>query len=208
LISERFVEMTDEKSNMKTTTALYFDGKDETKWDAWAFKMLAYASKKGHKEAFLTKFKYGADESKWTEVEKANKKFESAAWSQLAMVVQGHALKSVIKVTSENPKEAWDKLKAEFEPTEIADVVGLMNEFAKLVLETETENPIEWIEKLELNNERVGKIQPRYLKDDFLMIAHIFAMLPKELYKTYVTSEKKTVAVLTMIQMKKNVKEF
>jgi hypothetical protein len=155
LISERFVEMTDEKSNMKSTTALYFTGKDETiKWDTRAFKMLAYASnKKGHKEAFRTKYKFGTDETKWTQVEKANTKLESAAWSQLAMVVQGHALKSVIKVTSENPKEAWDKLKAEFEPTEIANVVGLRNEFAKLVLETEMENPIEWIEKLELNNE-------------------------------------------------------
>jgi hypothetical protein len=40
------------------------------------------------------------------------------------------------------------------------------------------------------------------------MIAHIFAMLPAEHYKTYVTSEKKTVATLSMVEMKKSLKEF
>jgi Tfp pilus assembly protein PilE len=40
------------------------------------------------------------------------------------------------------------------------------------------------------------------------MIAHIFAMLPAKSYKIYITSEKKTVATLTMVEMKNSVNEF
>jgi hypothetical protein len=97
-------------------------------------------------------------------------------------VVQGHTLKSIIKVRSENPKVAWDKLKSEFEPSEIEDVVDLNAAFLRLKLESPKENPTEWIEKLEYNNERVGMIEERYLKDDFLLITHIFSLLPKEEY--------------------------
>jgi hypothetical protein len=134
--------MADNKTESKVTAnALYFDGSDDSKWDAWAFKMLAYAAKKKHKKAFTTKFVFGPNEAEWTEVEKANKVLMEGAWSQIAMVVQGHALKSVIKVTSENSKEAWDKLEAEFEPCEITDVVSLNNDFTKMTLEIPTEDP-------------------------------------------------------------------
>jgi hypothetical protein len=112
--------MADDRTESKVTTnALCFDGSDGSKWDSWAFKMLAYAAKKKHKEAFLTNFVFGAKEENWTNAEKANKALMEAAWSHIAMVIQGHALKSVIKVTSDNPKEAWDKLKAEFELSEM-----------------------------------------------------------------------------------------
>jgi hypothetical protein len=43
-------------------------------------------------------------------------------------------LKSVIKAQSENPKEAWNKLKSEFEPSKIEDVVDLNAAFLKLRL--------------------------------------------------------------------------
>jgi hypothetical protein len=102
-----------------------------------------------HKKAFLTNFVVGAKEEDWTGAKKANKALMEAAWSHIAMVVQGHALKSVIKVTSENPKEAWDDLKAEFEPNEITDVVSLNNDFTKMTLKMLTKYPKNWIERLE-----------------------------------------------------------
>ena len=191
---------------VRMSDALYFDGKDDSKWDAWAFKMLAYAAKKGHKQAFLKDYVFASeDEEDWTEDEKSQKVLMEAAWSQLALMVQGHALKSVIKVRSENPKEAWDKLKAEFEPSEIEDVVDLNASFLKLKLDSPKENPTEWIEKLEYNNERVGMIEERYLKDDFLLITHIFSLLPKEEYQSYITTEKKDIKNLSMVTMKKSV---
>jgi hypothetical protein len=118
------------------SNALYFDGKDDSKWDAWAFKMLAYASKKGHKQVFLKDFKLSKDEDNWTDTKKAQKVLMEAVWLQLTLMVQGHTLKSVIKVHSENPKEAWDKLKSEFETSEIEDVVDLHAAFLKLKLES------------------------------------------------------------------------
>ncbi len=194
-----------EDRNDAVMKTLHFDGEDETKWDTWRFKMLAYAGKKGHKEAFLTDYKFGEDKEKWSDKEKANKVLMEAAWSQIALMVQGHALKSVMKVRSENPKEAWDKLTEEFEPKEITDVADLNCEFSNIKLGEIKENPIEWIELLEYNNDRVGAIEPKYLRDDFLMIAHIFAMLPKRQYETFISAEKKTIKDLTMRQMKKNI---
>jgi hypothetical protein len=71
---------------VKMSNALYFDGKGDSKWDAWAFKMLAYASKKGHKQAFLKDFKFSDDENNWTDAEKAQKVLMEAAWSQLTLM--------------------------------------------------------------------------------------------------------------------------
>ncbi len=62
-----------EDRNDAVMKTLHFDGEDETKWDTWRFKMLAYAGKKGHKEAFLTDYKFGEDKEKWSDKEKANK---------------------------------------------------------------------------------------------------------------------------------------
>ena len=44
--------MASEDKDERDTKSLYFDGEDETKWEAWSFKMMAYAQKKGHAEAF------------------------------------------------------------------------------------------------------------------------------------------------------------
>jgi hypothetical protein len=174
------------------TSALHFDGEAATKWEVWLFKMLAYAAKKGHKAAFLTDYQLGADETKWTEAEKAKKVLMEAAWSQLALMVQGHAMNSIIAVKSEDPKEAcWDKLKEEYEPKEIIDVADLNIAFNKLLPPSPTDNPTDWIKNLEKNNERVGKIEPNYLKDDFLMCTHVFSLLPKKEYESFITAEKK-----------------
>ena len=116
--------MASDDKNDKETRALYFDGEDETKWEAWSLKTLAYAQKKGHAEAFTKTFEFGSDESKWTEAEKAHKVKMQAAWSQLALCVLGHALKSVMRVKSMDPKEAWDRLREEYELAEITDVIN------------------------------------------------------------------------------------
>ena len=145
------------------TKALNFDGEDEKLWGAWSFKMLAYAAKKGHEEAFTTEYKFGEDKEKWSDDMKANKVLNDAAWSQIALSVQGHALKSVMKVKSKIAKEAWDKLQEEFEPKQIGDVIDLNMAFGNIRLEDDKKTPISWIEDLEENNERVGEIEEKYL---------------------------------------------
>ena len=42
------------KDKNELSKALHFDGEEYSKWDAWSFKMVAYAAKKGHEEAFTT----------------------------------------------------------------------------------------------------------------------------------------------------------
>ena len=73
LILEPISMMASDEKSDKVPSALYFDGEDETKWEAWSFKMLAYAQEKGHKEAFTLKFTFGAN---LDECDKKAKKFE------------------------------------------------------------------------------------------------------------------------------------
>lgn len=195
--------MTSEKEDY--TKSLYFNGTDEAKWPTFSFKMLAYAAKKGWKKAFLEKYDYPDARKDWDEDDEENYDLEVNAWSQLALAVDGHAMKRVMAVKSENPFEAWSKLMEEFEPTQITDVADLTMQFGTINLDLPSDNPIDWIENLEKNNERVGAIEKKYFKDDFLMITHVFAKLPKESYKTYVTTEKKGLATLTMEEVKKSI---
>jgi hypothetical protein len=64
--------MTDDDKEVKTTSSLYFNGEDDTKWEAWSFKMLACAAKKGYKSAFTTDLSAVADPDALTDEEKAN----------------------------------------------------------------------------------------------------------------------------------------
>jgi hypothetical protein len=197
--------MTGDDKEVKTTSSLCFNGEDDAKWEAWSFKMLAHAAKKGHKSAFSTDLSVVANPEPLTDEEKANKVAVEGAWAALALVVQKHALKSVIKVRSENLHEAWQKLKDEFEPSQIVDVADLQIEFSNMTFDSHESNPIDWIEKLEANNERVGAIKSEHLKDDFLMIAHVFSQPPKDKHEAHVTSEKKDLANLKLKDMKKSI---
>jgi hypothetical protein len=195
----------DEKSD-KVHSGLSFDGEDKTKWESWNFKMLAYAQKRGYEAAYTTVLEFASDdETKWTDAEKANKVLMKAAWSQLALCVLGHALKIVTRVKSKNPKEAWDRLKEEFKPAEIDNVVDLQRDIGELAFPETKKNPVEWIEDLEAINERIGLIEDKYQKDDFLMIAYIFSLLPKTEYESYITSNKKEIQTMTIRVMKKSI---
>jgi hypothetical protein len=147
--------MTDNDKEVKTTSSLYFNGEDDTKWEAWSFKMLAHAAKKGCESAFATDLSAVANPDALTDQEKANKVTMEGAWATLALVVQKYALKSLIKVRSENPCEAWQKLKDEFEPSQIVDVADLQIEFSNMTFDSHKSNPIDWIEKLEANNAEI-----------------------------------------------------
>jgi hypothetical protein len=52
-----------------------------------------------------------------------------AAWSQLAFVVRGHAVRSVMDTKSEDLREAWKKLTKEFSPNEMLDAKDLLDAF-------------------------------------------------------------------------------
>jgi hypothetical protein len=83
---------------------------------------------KGTKKHFTTNFTFRENLDEWTDAEKANKAMMKSAWSQLALTVQGPTLKIVTKVKNLDSKEAWDRLKEEYEPSEIDDVVDLQKD--------------------------------------------------------------------------------
>jgi hypothetical protein len=99
----------------------------------------------------------------------------------------------------------WQKLKDEFEPSQIVDVADLQIEFSNVTFNSLKSNPIDWIEKLEANNERVGAVKSEHLKDDFLMITHIFSQPPKDEHEAHVTSEKKDLVNLKLKDTKKSI---
>jgi hypothetical protein len=90
----------------------------------------------------------------WTDAKKSSKKMMKASWSQITLTVQGHTLKRVMKVKSLNPKEAWDRLKEEYEPSGMVDVVDLQKDFSDLVFPSIKKNPVNWIEDLDGINTR------------------------------------------------------
>jgi hypothetical protein len=188
----------------KTESALYFDGEDGTKWEAWEFKMMAHAGKKGHEEAFVTDYKLDPDASKWSPADKENSKLMKAAWSQLAFVVRGHAMRSVMDVKTKDPREAWEKLTKEFLPNEILDVKDLLDSFQKIKFGTNSKaNPTNWIEALVRNNAQVTAINKKHQKDDFLLLTHVFAELPSEEYETYTSKHADGMELLSVIEVKK-----
>jgi hypothetical protein len=85
------------------------------------------------------------------------------------------------------------------------DVADLQIEFSNMTFDSHKSNPIDWIEKLEANDEGVGAIKSEHLKDDFLMIACVFSQLPKDKYEAHITSEKKDLVNLKLKDMKKSI---
>ena len=83
------------------------------------------------------------------------------------------------------------KRKREFKPKEILDIMNLHSDFQKMNLESIRDNLTGWIELLEDNNKKVREFEPKYyLRDDFLMITHVFPGLPKSKYELYVLAKK------------------
>jgi hypothetical protein len=64
-----------------------------------------------------TDCKLSVDKDNCTEAEQEHEKLMTAAWSQLAFVVKGHALKNVMAVKSKDPREAWIKLAMDLSQT-------------------------------------------------------------------------------------------
>jgi hypothetical protein len=78
--------MTVDDKEVKTTSSFCFNGEDDTKWEAWSFKMLACAAKKGCKSAFLTDLSAVVNPAALTDEEdKANKVAMEGAWATLAL---------------------------------------------------------------------------------------------------------------------------
>jgi hypothetical protein len=127
-----------------------------------------------------------------------------AAWSQLAFVVRGHAMRSVMDVKTKDPREAWEKLTKEFLPNEILDVKDLLDSFQKIKFGTNSKaNPTNWIEALVRNNAQVTAINKKHQKDDFLLLTHVFAELPSEEYETYTSKHADGMELLSVIEVKK-----
>jgi hypothetical protein len=149
---------------LKTTSALHFNGEDDNAWEAWSFKMLAHAAKKGCESAHLPDLRPAVNPDTLTIVESANEARTEGAWATFAFVVPGRALKSVVQVRFENACEAWQKLKDECEPSQIVDVADLQIKFSNTTFDSLESNPIDWIEKLEANDERVEAVKSECLE--------------------------------------------
>jgi hypothetical protein len=195
----------DDEERSSHKNPLRFTGEDESKWHDWSFKMLAYAHKKGYEEAFHNTYTFPKDQDKWSAEDKANKKMQKDAWAQLAHVLESHALQSVRFVTSKDPKEAWDKLKEEFEPNQMVDLISLQEDFGNIKLSSSVANPIEWIEKLQWNNYLQTNINYKYKKDTFLMLSHIYSKLPKDKYESFISSTREQVPNMSLQELKRKI---
>jgi hypothetical protein len=59
-------------------------------------------------------------------VDRSQEGKQKSPGSSLALMVEGHALKSIMKIKSEDPREAWTtKMKREHEPSKMVDAVHL-----------------------------------------------------------------------------------
>jgi hypothetical protein len=188
----------------RTESALCLDGEDGAKWEAWEFKMMAHAGKKGHEEAFVTDYKLDTDASEWSDEDKENSELMKAAWSQLAFLVRGHTMRSMMDVKSEDPREAWEKLTKEFLPNEILDVKDLLDPFQKIKFGMNSKaNPTNWIKALVRNNAQATAINKKHQKDDFLLLTHVFAELPAEEHETCMSKHAINIELLSVIEAKK-----
>jgi hypothetical protein len=169
--------------------------------------MMARAGKKGHEEAFVTDYELDTDASEWSPADMENNKLMKAAWSQLAFVVCGHAVRSVMDVKSEDPREAWEKLTKEFLPNEILDVKDLLDAFQKIKFGANLKaSPTKWIEALVRHNAPATAINKKHQKDDFLMLAHVFAELPADECETCMSKHANNMELMSVIEVKKTVR--
>jgi hypothetical protein len=92
-------------------------------------------------------------------------------------------------ITSETETNAcigWEKLKEEYEPTTDKALVDVQEKFVTCRMESMTEDPALWIDKLKVINKRLASIDAQFEKGDIKMMSHIMANLPKE-YSEVVT---------------------
>ena len=128
-----------------------FSGKDQ-EWREWSKKVIAFSEMKGWKKALLEGSGDVTDEMK------------SNALNFLTMSLTDKAFAFVENAT--DPQEVWQELNDEYEPCEDTDVYDLQEQFTKCRLSSSRENPTMWFKRLEHLNDRLRKIEPKYMRSD------------------------------------------
>ena len=167
-----------------------FSGK-EREWREWSKKVIAFGTMKGWVSAILGE-------------NKATAKQKSDAMSFLTMSLTGKAFAFVEDAT--DPHVVWCELNDEFEPCEEVDIYDLQEEFTRCKLKSNRENPTMWFKRLDHLNDRLRKVDPKYVKDDDQVKIHIRVHLPETEYSELITSTRDDLKRMSSKEFKNKIK--
>ena len=178
----------------KAIRVISFDGKHED-WPVWEEKFLAKAQRRGFKDVYLGRVTIPKD-SDSIDVSTAEgkaklelKKLNVVAYEELvlsidASVPSGKVIFHLVKgcktadYMDGDAKLAWKRLSEKFAPKRAPNKLELKMEFNKCVLKSASEDPDEWITKLESIKTRLQEMKTTISDEDLLI--HILNNLPKE----------------------------
>ncbi len=165
-----------------------FNG-EESKWRVWKGKVIAYALQKGFKKALTsTETLISEDklsDSNTTELQKVKYKANINAYSFLALSCTDTAYGFIENCETERAPDgdgakAWKNLLDRYESTDIESEYSTI-EAGLLSCELTTEGADKWFQDLEYWNQRLGRINTKYMRDELQMKTLIVSKLPKQL---------------------------
>jgi len=152
-------------SDDKAIRVMNFNGK-QSDWPIWEEKFLARARRRGYKDILLGKAQVPTDSTMIDATTPAGKeqakmkKLNEVAFEELILSVDtsegtGKVVFQLIKgcktadLKDGNSKLAWTRLCNKFAPKSAPSKLELKMEFNKCIMKSGTEDPDEWITKLE-----------------------------------------------------------
>ena len=163
----------------------------ESEWREWSKKVLAFSEMKGWGEALV----------KQKDVKQENK---ADALNFLTMSLTDKAFAFVENAS--DPSEVWSELNEEFEPCEETDVYELQELYTRCKLMTSRENPTMWFKRLDHLNDRLRKVDPKYMKSDDEVKLHVRVHLPESEYSELITSTREGLKTMSSKDFKRKIK--
>ena len=180
-----------------------FDGLERHDWPEFEKKMLAYGGIKGGWDEAL--------ENVLDMTDPDNVKSNKLGWSYLTIMLEGEALCELDGIAGKNAHDAWQHLKAKYEPTDDRAYADLEMKFVQCEMKTPDENPEVWINQLIQINKRIENCHATQKKSDVMMIAHVLSKLPKEekYYKNFIAMTRRLgYNKQTIVEFKKEVYDY
>jgi len=182
---------TDEKSRI---AIIYFDGKPSN-WPVWEEKFLARGRRRGYKDILMGKATIPKDgdtiDANTADGKEKLKlrKLNELAYEELILSINadegaGRVIFQLVKgcktadLKDGDASLAWKKLVSKFAPKTAPNKLELKMEFQKCVLKSASEDPDEWITKLESIKVKLAEMNSTISDEDLLV--HILNNLPKE----------------------------
>ena len=180
------------EDSMKRLNILYFSGENEEEHNEWHLKSMAIAKSYGWYEATVDGHDT-TDSSKKKIDDKGVTHFAIACTKKAFQVMKNEdSTAKIIAALDERHKE-----------TEIEDYMSLLEAYACTEMKSTSENPEDWMMKIDDLNQRMKGISAACEKSEDEMKTKILAGLPEE-HSEVATSEKKDMSTRNVKQIKKS----